>query len=594
MTTKPAELVIAKFDYKAADSHELGIQKGERLTVLDDTQKWWRVMNAQGATGYVPSNYVKRSKQGIFSSLRNTLGRGKSRHEGSITYSLSGKPNSSPIPDNNDIDGRRSKHGSVDSLGDKFHKLNSSADVLASSGFSEGDMLSRSAATTFNRCSNAVYNPRMEMAKQSRSMRDPLYDRTHDFDNVRADGWGSLAIHNPQIQSSAKRPISSQGGQTSTQNGRHEHLDSQRFPPSVLQPEVSETPTVGLLICQALFAYPANQPDELSIERGDRIQVVEKSSDGWWRGVLVDQDRQSRMGWFPSNYVTLDLSKNLARSKTTAARETTMNSVPGVHPSQAPLPIPSAAVTGQTALQGGQMLPSVSKPVTIVERVLTLYPFTRNQNEELSFDTNEVLEIIEKPPDDPDWWRCRNARGETGLVPRNYVSLLPSGPASSLGEHAVPQDTGQFSFPVQPTEPGQSSASEELRLTYAVSSTTTHAHMEQPWFWGSISRAECESMLTQFGKPGEFVIRDSESHPGDLTVTMNAGSKARNFKVRMERGQYHIGQKVFPSVNELIQHYCTHPIFKNESEKLYLTRPFKRTLSSSTVIPFVAYSEEPA
>ncbi|TGZ74462.1 hypothetical protein CRM22_000932 [Opisthorchis felineus] len=540
MTTKPAELVIAKFDYKAADSHELGIQKGERLTVLDDTQKWWRVMNAQGATGYVPSNYVKRSKQGIFSSLRNTLGRGKSRHE-----------------DSNDIDGRRSKHGSVDSLGDKFHKLNSSTDVLASSGFSEGDMLSRSAATTFNRCSNAVYNPRMEMAKQSRSMRDPLYDRTHDFDNIRADGWGSLAIHNPQIQSSGKRPISSQGGQPSTQNGRHEHSDSQQFPSSVLQTGVSETPSVGLLICQALFAYPANQPDELSIERGDRIQVVEKSSDGWWRGVLVDQDRQSQMGWFPSNYVTLDLSKNLARSKTTAARESTMNSAPGVHPSQASLPAPPATMTGQTALHGDQMFPSASKPAAIVERVLTLYPFTRNQNEELSFDTNEVLEIIEKPPDDPDWWRCRNVRGETGLVPRNYVSLLPSGPASSLGEHAVPQDTGQFSFPVQPTEPGQSSASEELRLTYAVSSTTTHAHMEQPWFWGSISRAECESMLTRFAKPGEFVIRDSESHMDPPRGSSYCGEEQLDCSpVASLLVAWAKLRKMSQSINAVLMHFC--------------------------------------
>lgn len=63
MTSKSTDLVIVKFDYKPTDIHELAIQKGERLTLLDDTQHWWRVMNAQGATGYVPSNYVKRSKQ---------------------------------------------------------------------------------------------------------------------------------------------------------------------------------------------------------------------------------------------------------------------------------------------------------------------------------------------------------------------------------------------------------------------------------------------------------------------------------------------------------------------------------------------------
>ncbi|VDL57951.1 unnamed protein product [Hymenolepis diminuta] len=78
-TVKEADIVIAKFDYKATDSQELDIQKGEKLTLMDDTQHWWKVMNSFGNVGYVPSNYVKRSKQGLFSSLRNTLGRRKSR-----------------------------------------------------------------------------------------------------------------------------------------------------------------------------------------------------------------------------------------------------------------------------------------------------------------------------------------------------------------------------------------------------------------------------------------------------------------------------------------------------------------------------------
>ena len=60
---KETDVVIAKFDYRATDSQELDIQKGEKLTLMDDTQHWWKVMNSQGQVGYVPSNYVKRSKQ---------------------------------------------------------------------------------------------------------------------------------------------------------------------------------------------------------------------------------------------------------------------------------------------------------------------------------------------------------------------------------------------------------------------------------------------------------------------------------------------------------------------------------------------------
>lgn len=66
-------------------------------------------------------------------------------------------------------------------------------------------------------------------------------------------------------------------------------------------------------ICKARYTYPANQPDELSLERGDRIRVLEKSSDGWWRGMLITEGKPQLVGWFPSNYVTLNLSKNLDR-----------------------------------------------------------------------------------------------------------------------------------------------------------------------------------------------------------------------------------------------------------------------------------------
>ena len=34
------------------------------------------------------------------------------------------------------------------------------------------------------------------------------------------------------------------------------------------------------------------------------------------------------------------------------------------------------------------------------------------------------LEIIEKPENDPQWWKARSERGKVGLVPRNYVQVL--------------------------------------------------------------------------------------------------------------------------------------------------------------------------
>jgi len=38
-----SEIVIAKFNYNAQESHELSIIKNERLLLLDDSCLWWKV-----------------------------------------------------------------------------------------------------------------------------------------------------------------------------------------------------------------------------------------------------------------------------------------------------------------------------------------------------------------------------------------------------------------------------------------------------------------------------------------------------------------------------------------------------------------------
>lgn len=56
------------------------------------------------------------------------------------------------------------------------------------------------------------------------------------------------------------------------------------------------------------FAYTAER-DELSLVKGARVIVMEKCSDGWWRGTLNGQ-----VGWFPSNYVVEECDEATADS----------------------------------------------------------------------------------------------------------------------------------------------------------------------------------------------------------------------------------------------------------------------------------------
>ncbi|KAK4469494.1 hypothetical protein MN116_007040 [Schistosoma mekongi] len=627
MSHKNTDFVVAKFDYKASDGHELGIQKGERLTLIDDSQHWWKVMNSFGNTGYVPSNYVKRSKQGIFSSLRNTLGRRKNRQDGAISTRQSNP--SSPTPDgSNGFSAFDLRHESAESLGTKIVSTSASTSILVPPSQAFADMrlhegmpdnfpigltnqLSLQHAKRFQDANKAVDNESVNWLSKSDARQ--AYPQNCS---------GNISIPNYQNGHGAVNVSLSLFQQTT--NIMTGNLDSASY--------FGTGTGLGRQICQARFNYPACQPDELSIERGDKIRVLEKSSDGWWRGILITEGKPQRMGWFPSNYVTLDLSKNLNRSGSSSQpsilnsnslnRNVTELSVPNIPSTQDQMQAQYLAFhyyeqQQQHSLTPGSMLetqPQVQHQSQLLSRnndvnsaghrgrqpqqretVLTLYPFVRNQVEELSFSANEVLEVLDKPPDDPDWWRCRNTRGECGLVPQNYVRLLTSpmtatttlGKSFSSNHKPLSCQSASFTHSIQSNQMSVTNSSytatnklqqptdgETLRQSYATQSGTGCLHIHRPWFWGIISRAECEEMLGRYSLPGEFIVRDSESHPGDLTVTINAGNKIRNFKVHVEKGQYHIGQKVFSCIDDLIEHYGSHPIFKNEQEKHYLTQPF--------------------
>ena len=54
------------------------------------------------------------------------------------------------------------------------------------------------------------------------------------------------------------------------------------------------------------------------------------------------------------------------------------------------------------------------------EKVISIYPFKAQHDDELSFEANEVIAIISK--DDPTWWKGQIvSTGAIGLFPENHV-----------------------------------------------------------------------------------------------------------------------------------------------------------------------------
>lgn len=211
--------VVAKYDYAAQGAQELDLRKNERYMLLDDSKHWWRVQNTRNQSGYVPSNYVKREKPSLFDSIKKKVKKGS----GSKTL-----PNCSP----------------------------------------------------------------------SRQVDSPTMQRRQ------------------------------------------------------LPPDPSEA--IGTAIVK--YNYQAQQSDELQLAKGTRILILEKSNDGWWRG-----QSGNAVGWFPSNYTTEECDNNDDPVHTYAMAE------------------------------------------SVLDIVVALYTFNSNNDQELSFDKGDRLEIIDRPVSDPEW-----------------------------------------------------------------------------------------------------------------------------------------------------------------------------------------------
>ncbi|NXS37322.1 GRAP protein, partial [Pomatostomus ruficeps] len=76
------------------------------------------------------------------------------------------------------------------------------------------------------------------------------------------------------------------------------------------------------------------------------------------------------------------------------------------------------------------------------------------------------------------------------------------------------------------------------------------------WYAGRISRQLAEERLLERNHPGAFLVRDSESTPGEFSLSVNYGKHVQHFKVLRERnGKYFLWEEKFNSLNELVDFY---------------------------------------
>ncbi|XP_075714040.1 unconventional myosin-Ie [Rhinoderma darwinii] len=72
-----------------------------------------------------------------------------------------------------------------------------------------------------------------------------------------------------------------------------------RPPPGGGRPKPQPKPKPQVPQCKALYAYDAQDTDELSFNANDLIEIIKQDHSGWWTGRL-----RGKQGLFPNNYVT--------------------------------------------------------------------------------------------------------------------------------------------------------------------------------------------------------------------------------------------------------------------------------------------------
>ncbi|XP_018398633.1 PREDICTED: intersectin-2 isoform X1 [Cyphomyrmex costatus] len=137
-------------------------------------------------------------------------------------------------------------------------------------------------------------------------------------------------------------------------------------------------------IVQVIAPYQATSSEQLDLQRGQLIMIRKKTDSGWWEGELQARGKKRQVGWFPATYVK---------------------------------PLTSSSNRSTPVSHGYQDSPTDPN----IERVMALYPYQAQNEDELSFEKGDVISVLAK--EEASWWRGE-LNGVSGVFPSNYVSPM--------------------------------------------------------------------------------------------------------------------------------------------------------------------------
>ena len=123
---------------------------------------------------------------------------------------------------------------------------------------------------------------------------------------------------------------------------------------------------------------------------------------------------------------------------------------------------------------------------------------------------------------------------------------------------------------------------EVITLKYPLNSTDPTT---ERWFHGHISSKEAETVMLDKGKNGSFLVRESQSKPGDFVLTVRIDESATHVKIRYTDGYYDVGGgEKFSDLKDLVEHYKKSPMVEKSGRVVQLKVPYNATRINASCI----------
>uniref|UniRef100_A0A8C1GIP4 Ras GTPase-activating protein 1 n=2 Tax=Cyprinus carpio TaxID=7962 RepID=A0A8C1GIP4_CYPCA len=109
-------------------------------------------------------------------------------------------------------------------------------------------------------------------------------------------------------------------------------------------------------------------------------------------------------------------------------------------------------------------------------------------------------------------------------------------------------------------------------------------HEGKAWFHGKIKKQEAYNLLMTVGQVGSFLVRPSDSTPGDYSLYFRTTETIRRFKISpTPSNQFMMGGRYYNSIDDIIEHYRKEQIVEGHNLKDALSVQHQEQMLTDTV-----------